>query len=78
MTFKMPEPAYRRLSDLQSGIDNWYSADQLKEAYNAGLEDAAILCDNKAQKTFSSGCAVWSDYFARAISKLKEQANDRT
>lgn len=48
MTFELPEPAYRRLSDLQSGIDNWCSAEQMKACFQAGraaaLEDAVKVC----------------------------------
>ena len=48
----LPEPAYRRLSDLQSGIDDWYSPNQL-QAYGQqcraeALEEAAKVCDERA------------------------------
>ena len=30
-------------------------------------EACAKVCDDKAKETFSGQCAVWGDYFARAI-----------
>jgi hypothetical protein len=34
-----PEPDYRRLSDLQSGIDNWYSPTTLRAAGQQYLKE---------------------------------------
>jgi len=33
----------------------------------AEREACAKVCDDKAKETFSGQCAVWGDYFARAI-----------
>ena len=42
-----------------------------QEGYAAGVaaerEACAKVCDDKAKETFSGQCAVWGDYFARAI-----------
>ena len=42
-----------------------------REGYAAGVaaerEACAKVCDDKAKETFSGQCAVWGDYFARAI-----------
>lgn len=37
MTYQLPPPDYQRLSDLQSGIDSWYSAASMKRAFAAGV-----------------------------------------
>ena len=44
---KMPEPAYRRLSDLQSGVDEYYTADQMRQMRTDTLEEAAKICDRR-------------------------------
>lgn len=44
MTYQLPPPDYQRLSDLQSGIDSWYSAVSLKKAFAAGVaQEQAVL-----------------------------------
>lgn len=46
MKTRIPEPAYRRLSDLQSGIDDCYSLTQLKaygdSEYKRALSEANV------------------------------------
>ena len=36
-------------------------------------EACAKVCDKKAKETFSGQCAVWGDYFARAIRARAQQ-----
>ena len=63
---KMPEPAYRRLSDLQSGVDDYYTADQMRQYRLDTLEEAAKICDER----------VSADKCAIEIRKLKEKKHD--
>lgn len=42
----LPEPAYQRLSDLQSGIDNYYTADQMRAYGKAEFERALLAAMN--------------------------------
>ena len=39
MTYKLPEPDFVRLSDLQSGLDKSWSASSMQAAYGAGRRD---------------------------------------
>jgi len=55
MTFKMPEPAYANV-----GNEHLYTATQLKEAYNAGLEDAIDKLEKHATNYVSSGSVGWT------------------
>lgn len=72
---KLPEPAKRipwqttRGGKWVSGADDFYSADQLKQAIRDALEEAAKVCmsqwSNVAEKLYGIECAA-------AIRKLKE------
>ena len=63
---KMPEPAYRRLSDLQSGVDDYYTANQMRQYRIDTLEEAAQICDER----------VSADKCAIEIRALKERSNE--
>lgn len=49
MTYNPPEPDYRRLSDLQSGIDEWYSPatlrSEVERVRRETVEDCAELVE---------------------------------
>ena len=42
---KLPEPAYLRLSGLQSGVDEYYTAAQMRQMRIDTLEEAAALAE---------------------------------
>jgi hypothetical protein len=42
----------------------------------AEREACAKVCDDKAKETFSGQCAVWGDYFARAIRARGKETKD--
>ena len=44
---KLPDPAYRRLSDLQSGVDDYYTTAQMRQRRIDALEEAAKICDRR-------------------------------
>ena len=56
MTYQLPEPAYRRLSDLQSGVDNWYSAEQMQQAHAAGSEARPVCLWNNVDGCWETTC----------------------
>ena len=62
----LPEPAYRRLSDLQSGIDDWYSANQMQAHYQKGRADALLDAMNTTIPFGKTGAVI-----AAAIGELK-------
>lgn len=65
----LPAPAYQRLSDLQSGIDDYYTAAQMK-AYGKAEYERALLNAMNATLAFGKTGAV----IAVVIRQLKETA----
>ena len=77
---KLPEPAYQRLSDLRSRIDNWYSADQMRQMRIDTLEEAAKICDRRPRVDMFRYIANRENAYyaacADAIRALKEEKHD--
>jgi hypothetical protein len=76
MRTPLPEPVIAR-EECAINSDEYYTESQLR-AYGQAireetLEDAAKVCDEAANRTFSSQCAVWGDKFARDIREMKGQ-----
>lgn len=65
----LPKPAYQRLSDLQSGIDDYYTTAQMK-AYGKAEYERALLAAMNATLAFGKTGAV----IAVVIRQLKETA----
>ena len=63
----LPAPAYQRLSDLQSGIDDYYTAAQMK-AYGKAEFERALLAATNATLAFGKTGRV----IAASIRYLKE------
>ena len=63
---KLPEPAYLRLSDLQSGVDEYYTAAQMRQYRLDTLEEAAQACEARLETGAHLRCAA-------DIRKLREK-----
>lgn len=72
---KLPEPKYPTATDLDGHYFDAFTADQMKEAYKQGLEDAAKACDEQATDPDEADNKPWTDcaeYLAHSIRELGE------
>ena len=75
---KLPEPAYQRLSDLQSGIDSYYTHLQLIQVLEDCVEECATAFENEADswKAWPQAGAAKRKGAEAIRKKLKELTND--
>ena len=75
-----PEPGFRKLSDLQSGIDSYYTADQLKK-YGLKCVEEYKRCQSKQEwdirGDLASSLKCWHRLTGAEAAELVEFTRDR-